>query len=114
MNLQRELPNNYVAEQYFLCCLWNDPSKMEEIKVKPEMLYNKDNRELMECMIKAYERTQDFDASVIQEVWWNVDYFYETLLATISRSNFDEYQSQIIENYNKRILIKWLQKATNI
>lgn len=114
MNLPRELPNNYVAEQYFLCCLWNDESFMDQLKVRPDMLYNKDNRELMEVMLKAYEKTQTFDASMISELWWNVDYFYEILLATISRSQFDEYQSLILENYNRRILIKWLQKAINI
>lgn len=110
----QDLPNNRACEQSFLACLLNDASLIPQIKLKEEHFHSKDFRQFFSICLECYTQTQSIDVAFLADVWWDDVYstYLEILsLNHISQSWFNEYQDCIIENYNKRIIIKWLQKA---
>lgn len=114
MQFPKELPNNLACEQALLACLLNDEWLIPSLKIKEEMFFSKELREFFALCLESYWVSQTIDISYIASKWWegmHLTYLDIMWMWHITQSGFNEYQDCIIENHNKRLIIKWLQKA---
>lgn len=106
-----DLPNNFACEQSALSCILLDNSLMDTTLLKPEHFYSRGNREFFSQMIECYKEHKVLDWALMQQLWSDLNYFYEVSLICITPSQFQSYQDCIVENYNRRYLIQSMQKA---
>lgn len=107
----KTLPSNRQAEMSLLCCLINNEDLIREVKVKPEMFFDRDCKNLFLAIMDCYQEKQTLDYSLLVEKWVEPAFYIDVTGMVVGSAHFTSYQDILIERHNKRLIIKNLQKG---
>lgn len=112
INDLKSMPHNLEAEKSFISCIFLEDSIVWTCTIRKHHFYMKEHQIVFWAIRNLARKWLDImPASVINEIWEHpvidIDYLYDISTYVFSYTQRETHQSIILEQYNRRKIIKW-------
>ena len=110
------LPSNYLAEKEFLACLFLEPGLINLTSISENFFIDRVNKKIFSFMKTANKEKKDITVATISDYSDSIDSDYLRELASFvyTTSSFQQNERLIIENYNRRQIIRSCQDLVQL